>query len=60
MASRLDLSTHYRVLIFVAVYTGLRAGELAALRVRDLDLMRGRIHVRRAVAEVHGRMETGP
>ncbi|MBT5320703.1 MAG: site-specific integrase [Chloroflexi bacterium] len=51
---------HYRVLIFAAAYTGLRAGELAALRVGDLDLMRGRIHVRRAVAEVHGRMETGP
>ena len=31
----------------------------AALRVGDLDLMRGRIHVHRAVAEVHGRMETG-
>jgi integrase len=44
----------YPVLIRVAAYSGLRAGELAALRVRDIDTMRGRIHVRQSVAEVHG------
>ena len=37
----------------------LRAGEMAALRVGDLDLTRGRLHVCYAVAEVHGKLETG-
>ena len=46
-------------LILTAAYTGLRAGELFALRVGDLDLMRGRVHVRRAVAEVRGELVTG-
>lgn len=50
---------HYRGLIFTAAYTGLRAGELAALRVGDLDLQRGRLHVCCAVAEVHGKLEAG-
>lgn len=41
----------YRVLIYTAAYTGLRAGELHALRVKDLDLMRGRVTVTRALKE---------
>ena len=49
----------YATLIYAAAYTGLRAGELGALRVRDVDLFRSRIHVRRSVAEVHGRLEYG-
>jgi integrase len=49
----------HSTLIYAAAYTGLRAGELFALRVRDVDLMRGRAHVRRAVAEVHGQLVVG-
>lgn len=49
----------YGVLVVMAAYSGLRAGELAALRVKDLDLMRGRVHVRQAVSEVHGRLIYG-
>lgn len=45
----------YPVLIRVAAYSGLRAGELAALRVQDIDTMRGRINVRQSVTEVHGK-----
>ena len=39
-----------------AAFTGLRAGECAALRVGDLDLLRGRVMVRESVSEVHGRI----
>ncbi len=49
----------YSTLIYAAAYMGLRAGELSALRVGDLDLMRGRAHVRRSVAEVHGKLVYG-
>jgi len=43
------IDPHYRTLIYVAAYTGLRAGELHELRWRDVDLMRGRINVTRAL-----------
>ena len=45
----------YSSLIYVLGYTGLRWGEVAALQVADLDLMRRRITVARAMAEVGGR-----
>lgn len=41
------------VVLFLA-YTGLRYGELAALRVSDLDVLRRRLTVRRSVTEVKG------
>lgn len=40
--------------LFLA-YTGVRFGELAALRVRHLDLLRRRATIAEAVAEVHGK-----
>lgn len=43
---------HHRVMVYLLSYTGLRFGEAAALRVQDLDLLRRRIHVRRAAVEV--------
>ncbi len=36
------IDPHYRVLILTAAYSGLRAGELHALRRRDVDLLPGR------------------
>lgn len=42
-----------------AAYTGVRAGELAALRVDDLDLAGARVTVSRSVAEVHGELIEG-
>jgi integrase len=51
---------HYRVLIYTAAYTGLRAGELGGLQRGDVDLLRGVIHVRRALKDVNGRLELGP
>lgn len=42
-----------------AAFTGLRSGELAALRVRDVNLLRGHIEVRRTVARVGGEWTFG-
>lgn len=39
----------WRVLVYVAAYTGLRAGELWALRRMDVDPLRGVLHVRQTV-----------
>ncbi len=54
------IDSHYRVLIYMAAYTGLRAGELGGLQRRDVDLLRGVVHVRRALKDVNGRLELGP
>ena len=47
------IDPRYRVLVYTAAYTGLRAGELLALRRRDVDLLRGVVHVERSLKEVH-------
>ena len=49
----------YQTLVRVLAYTGLRWGEAAALRVRRVDLLRGRLDVVEAVADVNGRMVFG-
>ncbi|MEM9405869.1 MAG: site-specific integrase [Acidobacteriota bacterium] len=59
VAAIADRVGEHSTLIFTAAYTGLRAGELYALRIGDLDFLRGRIHVRRAQTEVSGRIEVG-
>lgn len=43
------------VVLFLA-YTGLRWGEMAGLRVEDFDMLRRRVTVTRAVAEVRGEL----
>ena len=48
-----------RVLVLLLGYTGLRWGEATALRVRDVDLNRRRIDVRRAFSDVGGRIVLG-
>lgn len=52
LARRIGLQ--YHDLILTAAYTGLRAGELTALRVSDVDFLRKRIHVRRSITFVEG------
>lgn len=42
----------YRLLVLTAAYTGARAGELRALRRRDIDSLRGQLHIVRALKEV--------
>ena len=49
----------YDMLVRFAAYTGLRPEELVALRVGDLDLLRGTARVSRAATEVGGRLEWG-
>ncbi|MEU0159650.1 tyrosine-type recombinase/integrase [Streptomyces sp. NPDC006261] len=40
---------HYGLIVRMAAYTGLRAGELAALRIRDVNVFRQTVEVRRAM-----------
>ena len=49
----------YRALIRTLAYTGLRIGEAAALRVDNLDLLRGRIHVVEAFQRRQGPDDLG-
>jgi integrase len=41
----------WKTMVLVALRTGLRLGELRALRWQDVDLVAGRLRVRQAVAE---------
>jgi integrase len=50
----------YCVLVQFAAFTGLRAGEIAALKVRHLDLLRGTVRVSESATEVEGRLVWGP
>jgi integrase len=51
----------YRALVLFAAFTGLRWGELVALRARDLDLDAGTVRGVRKFAELqNGRREAGP
>jgi len=52
------IEPRYSALVFMAGYTGLRWGELAALRPKHLDLLRGTVDVREALSEVGGHLET--
>jgi integrase len=69
------IDPRYRLLILTAAYTGARAGELHALRRRDVDPLRGQLHIIRAMkpvtskeaaeeraagADVHGALVFGP
>jgi integrase len=49
----------YGLLVRFAAYTGLRAGELVALRVRRLDMLRGAVRVVESASEVGGRLVLG-
>ena len=47
-------------MIQVMAYTGVRFGEVTELRVKDISLVSRRLHVRRAVSDVRGRLVVGP
>lgn len=49
----------YATVIGFLAYTGLRWGEMAALRVESFDMLRRRVQVREAVAEVRGKIVWG-
>jgi integrase len=46
----------YGLVVRFLAYTGLRWGEMAALRVRDVDPLRRRMHIARSVTEDNGRL----
>jgi integrase len=54
-----DCAGEYRTMILVLSYCGLRWGELAALRVGRVDLMRGRLTVAESAIEVAGHLTWG-
>lgn len=49
----------YATVVGFLAYTGLRWGEMAALRVDSFDLLRRRVHITEAVAEVRGKLVWG-
>lgn len=53
------VTEHWRAFILMAAFTGLRAGELEALRVKNLDLMHGRVTVTESASEVAGERVVG-
>lgn len=50
----------FSALVIVAAFSGLRWGELAALRRSDVDLTAGTVRVPRKLAALRSRMEFGP
>jgi integrase len=50
----------YRALVLVGAYGGLRIGELAGLRRRRVDLLRGTVEVAEVLTEVRGELFVGP
>ena len=44
---------HFRVLVYTAAYSGLRAGELGGLRKRDVDTLHGSLNVERTLQEIN-------
>lgn len=51
-----DLATGYGLLVLFLAYTGLRIGELAAVKVRCIDLEARRVEVIESVTEVAGEL----
>lgn len=49
----------YSVMVLFLAYTGLRFGEMAALKVKSFDMLRRRVNITEAVAEVKGALVWG-
>ncbi len=54
------MDPHYRPLVIVASATGLRFGELAALRVKHVDQLRRLVAVKEGMTDVEGKLSFGP
>jgi len=54
VADLADVAGPGRLVVLVLAYTGIRWGEMAALRVSRVDLMSRRIHIAESVTEVDG------
>lgn len=53
------IAGRYKAMVQLAAWCGLRFGELAELRRRDVDLEAGVVHVERGVTRVDGQMVVG-
>jgi integrase len=51
-----EMPCQYRALVLVGAYAGLRWGEAAGLRRRDIDTLRSRIRVTSTAVELRGRV----
>jgi integrase len=51
-----ELTQPFGTLVRFAAYSGLRAGEIAALQVRHLDLLAGMVVVEQSVSDVNGKL----
>jgi len=49
-----EMPQRYRLMVLLASWCGLRFGELAELRRKDVDVKNGVLHVRRGVVRVTG------
>ena len=54
------IEPRFRVLIYMAAYTGMRAGELSALRVEKLNLTKATVDIVESASEVRGKWQVGP
>jgi integrase len=54
------IDDRYRALVYLAAYGGLRAGELAALKVNRVNLLARTVEVVESASEVRGRLSIGP
>jgi integrase len=54
------IDARHRALVLVAAYGGLRIWELAGLRRRRVDLLRGTVDVAEIVVEARGELYMGP
>ena len=54
------IRAEYSAAVLLAAWCGLRFGEIAELRRRDVDVKHGELHVRRAVTFVDGQPVIGP
>jgi integrase len=52
--------SEYRLAVLFLAYTGMRWGEMAALRVRRIDFLTRRVLIAESVTPVHGTMVFGP
>lgn len=55
-----SINDRYRCLIFTAAYTGMRAGELGALKLERVNLLKRTVDVVESLAEIRGTLTTGP
>lgn len=54
-----EVGEEWSTLIYTAGFTGVRSGELGALRIRHLDLLRRRITVAESLTDVSGQLHFG-